>query len=374
MTYRIGFVMEHTLGHVTHAQNFRATVDKDPDVDATWIPVAFYQPDHWNKTPLVRGNWTLRASLRARRQVQAVLREHPLDALFFHTQVTALFAQRLMRRIPTIVSMDATPINFDSIGYPYNHVPSKYKQFEALKNALNRRTFRGARHLITWHEWGKQSLQADYGMPASKIHVISPGIDLDRWNFARQPHGGPVRLLFVGGDFRRKGGEILLAAYARDLMDRCTLDIVTKEDVDIRGLRGVTVHQGFAPNAASLLELYAAADLFVFPTFADTLPLVVMEAMASGLPVVTTTVGAVREEIDDGVSGLLVPPADVDALSRAVGRLVDDPQLRQRMGAEARRVACERFNAAKNYSRIVDLCKRSIDEAAGARRAQRGSD
>src|SRR5262249_15437597 len=127
MAYRIGFVMEHTLGHVTHAQNFRASVDTDPDVTATWIPVAIYQPDHWNKTPLVRGNWTLRASLRARRQVQAVLREHPLDALFFHTQVTALFARGLMKRIPTIVSMDATPINFDSIGLPYNHIPSKYR-------------------------------------------------------------------------------------------------------------------------------------------------------------------------------------------------------------------------------------------------------
>jgi glycosyltransferase involved in cell wall biosynthesis len=372
MAYRIGFVMEHTLGHVTHAQNFRASVDKDPDVEATWIPVAFYQPDHWHKTPLVRGNWTLKASLRARRQVEAVLRAHPLDALFFHTQVTALFARGLMRRVPTIVSMDATPINFDSIGFPYNHIPSPYKQFEALKNALNRRTFNGARHLITWHEWGKQSLQTDYGVPADKIQVIPPGIDLDRWNFERRRGGGLVRLLFVGGDFRRKGGEILMASYARDLMDRCTLDIVTKDDVDINGLRGVTVHRGFNANTADLLQLYASSDVFVFPTFADTLPLVVMEAMASGLPVITTTVGALREEIDDGVTGLMVPTADVDALSHAVLRLVDDIQLRRRMGCEARRVACERFNAAKNYPQIVDLCKRSVDEVAAARRAQRG--
>lgn len=363
MPYRIGFVMEHTLGHVTHAENFRASVDTDPDVEATWIPVAFYQPDHWNRTPLVRGNWTLKASLRARRQVQRVLREHPLDALFFHTQVTALFARSLMRRIPTIVSMDATPINFDSIGFPYNHVPSRYKQFEAFKNALNRRTFSGARRLITWHQWGKQSLQTDYGMPASKIDVIPPGIDLTRWNFTRQPRDGRVKLLFVGGDFRRKGGEILLASYVRDLMDKCTLDIVTKEEVDINGLRGVTVHRGFGPNADNLLQLYAAADIFVFPTFADTLPIVVMEAMASSLPVVTTTVGALREEIDDEVTGLLVPTTDVDALSRAVLRLVNDSQLRQRIGAAARRVASERFNAAKNYPRIVELCKQSVDAA-----------
>src|SRR5262249_32176799 len=255
---------------------------------------------------------------------------------------------------------------------PYNHIPSKYRQFESLKNTLNRRTFSGARHLITWHEWGKQSLQTDYGIAASKIHVVPPGIDLARWDFARQPNAGRVKLLFVGGDFRRKGGEILLASYARDLMDRCTLDIVTKEDVDIRGLRGVTVHRGFGPNATDLLRLYAGADIFVFPTFADTLPLVIMEAMASSLPVIATTVGALREQIEDGVTGLLVPVADVDALSRAVLRLVDNAELRQRMGAEARRVAFERFNAAKNYPRIVDLCKQSVDDAAAASRGWSG--
>jgi hypothetical protein len=109
MAYRIGFVMEQTLGHVTHTQNFRHWVELDAEVVPTWIPVSFSAPDHWNKAPLVRDNWTLRASLRARAQVQAVLRSERLDGLFFHTQVTALFAQRLMDRIPTVVSMDAQP-------------------------------------------------------------------------------------------------------------------------------------------------------------------------------------------------------------------------------------------------------------------------
>src|SRR5687767_3100864 len=142
MAYRIGFVMEQTLGHVTHTQNFRQWVELDAEVVPTWIPVSFYAPDHWNKAPLVRDNWTLRASLRARAQVQAVLRSERLDGLFFHTQVTALFAQRLMDRIPTVVSMDATPLNFDSIGIPYDHRPSPLRPIETLKNALNRRTFR----------------------------------------------------------------------------------------------------------------------------------------------------------------------------------------------------------------------------------------
>jgi glycosyltransferase involved in cell wall biosynthesis len=363
MAYRLGFVMEQTLGHVTHTQNFRQWVEKDPDVAPTWIPVSFYKPDHWSNAPLVRHNWTLRASLRARAQVQAVLRSERLDGLFFHTQVTALFAQRLMARIPTVVSMDATPLNFDSIGIPYDHRPSVLQPIEALKNALNRRTFNHAQRLITWHEWGKQSLVDHYGVNANKVDVIPPGIDMDRWNFHRpEPVPGPVRLLFVGGDFRRKGGDTLLAAFRRDLMSHCRLDIVTREDVTIQGLTNVTVHHGMAPNAPELMDLYARADVFIFPTLADTLPLAIMEAMASGLPVITTTVGALTEEVEDGVTGFLVPTSDAEALAEATMRLVSNPALRRDMGAAGRRTADRRFNGARNYPHVLSVCKTCVDQ------------
>jgi glycosyltransferase involved in cell wall biosynthesis len=363
MSYRIGFVMEQTLGHVTHMQNFRHWVELDSEVVPTWIPVWFYQPDHWSKAPFVRQNWTLRASLRARAQVQSVLQAEPLDSLFFHTQVTALFAQRLMARIPTVVSMDATPINFDSIGVPYNHLPSVFQPVEALKNALNRRTFSCARKLITWHEWGKGSLLDDYGMDANKVEVVPPGIDMDRWSFPREASAasGLIRLLFVGGDFRRKGGEILLAAFRRDLMPHCALDIVTREEVDIQGLTNVSVYRELGPNVPELMALYARADVFIFPTFADTLPLVIMEAMASGLPVVTTAVGALGEEVEDGVTGFVVPPGDAEALARATLRFVDSPQLRLEMGAAGRRAATCKFNGSRNYPRVLDICKRCVD-------------
>jgi glycosyltransferase involved in cell wall biosynthesis len=364
MAYRIGFVMEQTLGHVTHTQNFRHWAERDSEVKATWIPVDFYAPDHWDKAPLVRANWTLRASLRARAHVQTVLRSEPLDGLFFHTQVTAMFAQGLMVKIPTVVSMDATPLNFDSIGVPYDHRPSIYRPVEAFKNALNRRTFNCARKLVTWHQWGKQSLTDDYGIDGNKVVVIPPGIDLERWNFPRpaapEP-SAPVRLLFVGGDFRRKGGDALIAAFRRDLMPHCTLDIVTRDEVNTEGLANIRTHHGLGPNAPELMALYARADIFVFPTLADTLPIVVMEAMASGLPVVTTTVGAIQEEVDDGVTGFLIPPNDASAIGQATLRLVMNPHMRLDMGAAARRAADRKFNGSRNYPKVLDVCKTCVD-------------
>jgi glycosyltransferase involved in cell wall biosynthesis len=359
MTYRLGFVMEQTLGQVTHTQNFQQWVATDPDVDPTWILITFDPKEPWSDTPVIRNNWTLRASLQARTRVREALRTKTFDALFFHTQVTALFGHRLMAEIPSIVSMDATPLNFDIIGSPYAHKPSAVRQVEAVKNALTRRTFQRARHLVIWHQWGKQSLMEDYGAPADKVSVVPPGINLEKWNFPRAgARSGPVRLLFVGGDFKRKGGDLLLQAFREHLQRECgcELDIVTRDPVDTGGLSNVRVHR-LGPNAPGLMDLYARADLFVFPTLADVLPLAIMEALASGLPVITTTVGAITEQIEDGVTGFLIPPDDGPALADRALRLVNDPALRHRMSVAARDAATRRFSAATNYSRLLDLCK-----------------
>jgi glycosyltransferase involved in cell wall biosynthesis len=355
--------MEQTLGHVTHSQNFQRWVAEDRDVVPTWIPVEYHEPDRWQRVPIVKDNWTLRASLQARDRIHAVLRTNRLDGLFFHTQLTAVFARRLMARIPTVVSMDATPINFDCIGLPYDHMPSDYRLIEAFKNALNRRTFNCARRLVTWHEWSKRSLIADYGVPAEKVSVIPPGIDLDRWNFPRdpRPRSGPVRLLFVGGNFWRKGGETMLTAFRRDLMRDCELDIVTGDNIDTQGSPQIRVHHGLGPNTSGLMDLYGRADIFLLPTFGDTLPLVIMEAMASGLPVVATSVGAIVEEVEHGVTGFLVPAGDDIALGAALRRLVDNPELRSAMGAAGRQAAGRLFNGSTNYAKVLAVCKSCVD-------------
>jgi glycosyltransferase involved in cell wall biosynthesis len=368
MAYRLGFIMEQTLGHITHARNLHSWIEKDPEVIPTWIPISYEARDKWDNFPLLRSNWAVKASLRAREQIHAAMKVSKLDGLFFHTSVTTTFAHGLMDDIPSVVSMDATPINFDNIGIPYDHLPSSFKLLESLKNAVNGRTFRKASKLVIWCEWGKDSLEQDYGIDPEKVVVIAPGVDVDKWKPAHGNRQGPVRLLFVGGDFRRKGGDTLLAAFRTSLHQECELDIVTREQVDITGLGGVRVHHGLGPNAPELIDLCARADVFVFPTLADVLPLVIMEAMASGLPVITTAVGGVSEQIEHGVNGYLIPPGDAKALAEVTLRLVRDPQLRSAMSMAARRSAEEKFNAGTNYRRILQVCKDSVD----ARRRTQG--
>ncbi len=98
--------------------------------------------------------------------------------------------------------------------------------------------------------------------------------------------------------------------------------------------------------------------MLVLPSWIEGLPLVVLEAMAAGVPVVATSVGGTPEAVVDGETGLLVPPRDVDALAGAIDALLSDPERAQRLGAAGRRRARERFDADAAAQRVVGLYDR----------------
>lgn len=364
--FNFGFAVEHLLGHVTHYQNLQQWVTQDPSVCPIWLPIEAGKKDMWEQMPIVRNNWSLRSSLRTRDAIRAALKAQPLDALLLHTQTLALFALPIMQRIPTIISTDATPLNYDGVGEAYEHKVGGNSLIERQKFLWNRKAYHAADALVTFCDWAKDSLVADYGIAADKVSVIPPGIDLEQWNFGTETTANigvmqnPVRLLFVGGDFVRKGGLTLIEAFHQGLAQDCILDIVTKDvkiKRDLAGVEGVQVHCGLTSNSSSLKELYAKADVFVFPTQADCFPIAVMEAMAAGLPVVATDVGALSEEVENGVNGLIVPPGDAGAVFAAVRALVEDRSKRQTMAIASRRLAEERFDGRRNYHKILTLMK-----------------
>jgi len=106
--------------------------------------------------------------------------------------------------------------------------------------------------------------------------------------------------------------------------------------------------------------LLAAHDLFVLPTSRDAFPLVLLEAMQHGLPVVTTTVGAIPEIVLDGETGFLVPPGDVAALADRLEQLATDPGLRRRLGAAGRERYRERFTFEAFERRLVAALARCV--------------
>jgi glycosyltransferase involved in cell wall biosynthesis len=361
--YRIGFVIEQQLGHATHSRNLERYVQHDREVRPVWIPIAF-EATGWMKTaPLVKSNWSVRASLLARRAIAQARRQEPLDALLIHTQVASLAAGPAMRATPTIISLDATPINYDTVGEFYGHKSGG--PLEGLKFRANVHAFGLATGLVTWCRWAKDSLVQDYGVPSEKITVIPPGVDLSLWpKRPTRSASAPdrlIKLLFVGGDFKRKGGEVLLECFQRYFQERCELHLVTQEP--LQPGPNLYVYNGVKPKSETLTRLFAEADLFVFPTLADCAPVAVTEALAASLPVISTRVGAIPESVQDGKTGLLVDAGNVEQLRQALEWLLEHPEQRVEMGHLGRRLVEADYDAEKNCQRLLEILKTAARQA-----------
>src|ERR671912_1749482 len=145
--YNVGFVMEQALGHVTHTQNLQANVPNDHEIRAHWGLIPYEARGIASCIPFYNSNWTLRAGVRARRVVARIARGTRLDALYFHTQVPAVLAGDWIRKIPSVVSLDATPLQYDQLGEGYQHDRGP-DWMEKVKWRLNRDCYRAAPHLV----------------------------------------------------------------------------------------------------------------------------------------------------------------------------------------------------------------------------------
>jgi glycosyltransferase involved in cell wall biosynthesis len=285
--------------------------------------------------------------------------------MFVHTQVPAVLLGPWMRRVPTVVSIDATPEQYDELGEFYAHVrgPALVERF---KHRMNRRCFERAAHLVTWSEWARQGLVRKYGIHPDRITVIPPGVDIRQWRPEPSPASdGPVRVLFVGADLKRKGGDVLIEAVRRLRDDPTVPDIELHlvTNASVAACPGVVLHAGLSPNSSELIAQYRAADIFCLPTLGDCLPMVLAEAAATGLPIVSTDVGAIREIVRPDETGTLVPPGDIDALVGALRQLVADPELRRRYGQASGELANRDHDARANAMRIVQLLRSFADRS-----------
>lgn len=304
---------------------------------------------HWDLQPL---RWRLRYSARARGLLAAGTQR--ADVALVNTQACALLGRGPMRRLGTVVSVDATASQFSRLGHWRPHARSTALSDRPI-DALERRAYGAARRVLAWSEWVAGSLRDDYGVYEERIAVVHPGIDVDRWEIrrAQEREAGPLRVLFVGNRVWRKGLGALLEALERS-SGEVVVDVVTGDD-DVPQRADVRVHRGLHAASDGLLRRFAAADVFALPTPADAMPWAITEAMAAGLPVLTTTVGAIPELVGD--AGILVAPSDPRALGAALDRLIGDPALRRSLGARAAARARERFDRRRQLSRIVEVLR-----------------
>jgi glycosyltransferase involved in cell wall biosynthesis len=362
--FHFGFIMQQVLGHITAYRNLRQFVDQDDSISPTWTEVTFHEPGGWiERLPLVPPG--VKGVARGALQVRGGLRRD-YDAVLFNSQSLCLFVRGYMRRVPGVIVTDVTPHQYDLMGQFYNHRPSGNTAIARYKHRVNVDVYRAARLIVPWSHWTKGSLLRDYGVPEEKIVVLPPGVDVERW--APPPAGlreallesGKClpRILFVGGDFERKGGPLLLEWFLARGQGRCELHMVTRTPPKLAApMAGLHLHTNLEANDPQLMRLYVESHVFVLPTLADCFGMASIEAMATGLPVITTNVGGVPDIIDDGKQGFLIEPGDGAALTTSLERLLGDAALRQAMSVHARQKVLACFDAAQNSQQLVKRMK-----------------
>ena len=279
------------------------------------------------------------------------LKANPVDVVNTHSSTDswlAALACKTLRHAPPIVRT--------------RHISAPIPQ-----NAASRWLYSGAvRHVVTTGEALRRTLIADNGVAAARITSVPTGIDPAR--FAPGDKAAARAALGLDPAGRYIGIVATLRSWKGHLhlLEACAAP-------DLAGWTLLVVGDGpmRAPIAARVAELglagrvrlvgqqerpedwLRALDIFCLPSYANEgVPQAVLQAMFTGLPIVTTPVGAILEAVGDGETALIVPPQNPPALAAAVARLAADPALGARLGAAAREKALARFSHAAMVDRM----------------------
>lgn len=366
----VAFINENTLGHTSYLPRFVAALRAHPEweciphqIDAVPLP-----PNLRHAERGIRGlgrfgldwlltRWRRAASANAARQLSELRATTRIDALVVNTQSVGLDLPDTASGIPAFVALDAT---FEQLARSPWFAPTRAARwFHPLTLASLRRReralFRHAAGFLPWSRHVADSLRTEYGVAPQRIHVLPPSMSDPGPPLPRTREDGPTRLLFIGGDFKRKGGPELLEAWRRHLRPAHELDIVTHDDVGAEP--GLRVHRGTKAGSPEWLRLWREADVLVFPSHLETFGIVLVEAMAFGVPFVATRVGAASELAGEHRCGRLLDDGSPDAIAAAVRGFDRTHRLQ---GAEHGRAAfLDGFEIGRNAALLRDLLRQA---------------
>jgi glycosyltransferase involved in cell wall biosynthesis len=201
-----------------------------------------------------------------------------------------------------------------------------------------------------------------------KFDIVRCGVEPAIFAKRQDPGNESPRVLCVGRLVAAKGQSVLLEASA--LLSQAgvahELRLVgtgpdeeqLRKRISIEGWTHVTMTGGMGQEGVR--EEYSRADVFVLASFAEGVPVVLMEAMACGVPVISTRIAGIPELIEDGHCGLLVAPGDVSSLAVAMRKLLENPEMRAALGAEGRAKVVRDFNLGHNGPAMAELFERNL--------------
>jgi glycosyltransferase involved in cell wall biosynthesis len=291
--------------------------------------------------------------------VRARMRDEHYDIvhLFFSLPTGAMLPFLALGDTPVILSLRGSDVP------GYDPCQPRLDRAHRMLLPLTRWIWRRANRVIAVCEsLGRLALRTDPGLHYS---VIPNGVDLTRFrpsSRARSRHPGTIRCLAVARLVERKGLTDLIRAIASLERGRYQLEIVGSgpDEWELRGLAarlGITREVMFTGSLdrAAIPGRYREADIFTLAPWGDAFGHVFAEALASGLPIVGSTVGGVPELVEHGKNGFLVPPREPIALAAAIRLLADNPDLRAQIGRRNRAQAEANLSWARVTTRYLSV-------------------
>ena len=307
---KVLFVLARVLGGKTFANHVISAIR-----GLDYISPSFVFWDDSDYIPYPARNFYKNKFLPAHRIREKVssISQSDIDVIFISGFEFISRLYEWISRYPTILALDSTNISsyrllsnqnssaISTIGYFCKRLLTKPLYSSVVKkiDCFLPRT-----------SWCADSLVRDYSVERDKIIVAPGGIDTDTWTPSINKTNGMPSLLLVANDLKRKGGLFLLDVYRKHLSNKCKLTIASNDStLDASILPdGVDIIHGLNhSNQARLVSLYQSSDLFVYPTRKDQGGRVLLEAAATGLPIIPMDVGGISEIVRHGINGVLMP-------------------------------------------------------------------
>jgi hypothetical protein len=351
-------IFSNILGLKSVTRTLVHSLDSNPSIQTQYVLIENEDYGRYPAPFWARLSHPWQAQHIAREKLKAA-KPASFDVMIVNAWELMVSHESLARTRPAIAVLDSVPVTIDRQQRDQGRQGWKRN----LAHAIHHRTF--AKYVSQFDFFlplgsdCAESLVTDYGVKNEQIALMLAPKDLNQFGYGNKQPRDHFRLLFIGNDFLRKGGEFLLQLFTERLADRCTLTIVSNDPLlRTRALpAGVELLTRLQPDGIS--KVCRESDLFLFPTQQDYLPQVLAEALASGLPCIANDVGGVKDLVRNDETGYLMPTgASMDSWMARIEPLIANPEHLDRMSRSARKFAEEHLDIARFEKLLADVVGR----------------